>query len=46
MGFYTPCPYCGSNLDPNEKCDCQNNEKKEENGYDEAEKNRTAEKAS
>lgn len=46
MGFYTPCPYCGSNLDPGEKCDCQNKKAKEDNGYDEAEKDCTSEKAS
>ena len=21
--FYRECPYCGSNLDPGEPCDCQ-----------------------
>lgn len=21
--YYWTCPYCGSNLDPGEKCDCQ-----------------------
>lgn len=21
--YYKSCPYCGANLDPNEKCDCQ-----------------------
>ena len=21
--YYHTCPYCGANLDPNEKCDCQ-----------------------
>ena len=21
--FYRECPYCGSNLDPGESCDCQ-----------------------
>lgn len=21
--FYRECPYCGGNLDPGEKCDCQ-----------------------
>lgn len=46
MGFFRTCPDCGCNLDPSEKCDCQNNEEKEANGYDEAEKNCIAEKAS
>ena len=22
MSFYRPCPHCGANLDPGEKCDC------------------------
>lgn len=26
--YYMECPYCGSNLDPGEKCDCR--DKKEE----------------
>jgi len=21
--YYWTCPYCGANLDPNEKCDCE-----------------------
>ena len=21
--YYNTCPYCGANLDPNERCDCQ-----------------------
>ena len=21
--YYQTCPYCGANLDPGEKCDCQ-----------------------
>ncbi len=24
MAYYETCPQCGSNLDPGEKCDCQN----------------------
>ena len=24
--YYHTCPYCGANLDPNEKCDCQDTE--------------------
>lgn len=23
MTFYKACPFCGANLDPDEKCDCQ-----------------------
>lgn len=23
MSYYRPCPYCGANLDPGERCDCQ-----------------------
>lgn len=45
MGFYRTCPYCGSNLDPNEKCECQENERKEAEQYDEAKKNEADEKA-
>ncbi len=33
MPYYHTCPYCGSNLDPCEKCDCEieeNNNFKEE----------------
>lgn len=22
MSLYRPCPHCGANLDPGEKCDC------------------------
>lgn len=31
---YKVCPYCGSNLDPSERCDCQQerrNEQEEQN---------------
>lgn len=24
MAYYNVCPDCGSNLDPGERCDCQN----------------------
>jgi hypothetical protein len=24
--YYHTCPDCGANLDPGEKCDCQNNQ--------------------
>lgn len=23
MAYYVTCPYCGSNNDPSEKCECQ-----------------------
>lgn len=23
MAYFKVCPYCGSNLDPGEKCDCR-----------------------
>ncbi len=23
MAYYYTCPFCGSNLDPGERCDCQ-----------------------
>lgn len=23
MAYYNTCPYCGSNLDPGETCDCR-----------------------
>ena len=26
MAFYETCPFCGVNLDPGEKCDCQEEE--------------------
>lgn len=29
MAFYRPCPHCGANLDPGERCDCRMDEKKE-----------------
>lgn len=34
MPYYWTCPYCGANLDPGEKCDCQQNETKEEINHD------------
>ena len=27
MSFYRTCPHCGANLDPGERCDCQDKEK-------------------
>lgn len=29
MAFYRTCPYCGSNNDPGETCDCRTETKKE-----------------
>ena len=26
MPYYWTCPYCGANLDPGEKCDCNKEE--------------------
>lgn len=28
--YYKECPFCGCNLDPKEKCDCQDKKKKRE----------------
>ena len=28
MAYYNVCPNCGSNLDPDEKCDCESIEAK------------------
>ncbi len=30
MAYYNTCPNCGSNLDPGEKCDCENEKAKEQ----------------
>lgn len=27
MAYYRTCPHCGSNLDPGERCDCQDKRK-------------------
>lgn len=35
MAFYKTCPFCGANLDPGEKCDCQDTERKKEEKDDE-----------
>ncbi len=32
MAFYKTCPLCGVNLDPGEKCDCQDTQKTEVEG--------------
>ena len=31
--YYKECPFCGCNLDPEEKCDCQDKKKKERRAY-------------
>lgn len=31
MPYYYTCPLCGANLDPNERCDCSDNNNKEDN---------------
>ena len=28
MTYYRTCPYCGAHLDPGERCDCWEDEKK------------------
>ena len=28
--YYKECPFCGANLDPGEKCQCQEQESKQE----------------
>jgi len=28
--YYRTCPYCGGNLDPDEKCDCGQQERQQE----------------
>ena len=30
MAYYRSCEYCGSNLDPGERCGCQVEEKRQE----------------
>ena len=30
MAYYRSCEYCGSNLDPGERCGCQDEEKRQE----------------
>jgi len=30
MSYYRECPYCGANLDPGERCDCQDKEQTDE----------------
>ena len=33
MPYYKTCDKCGSNLDPGEKCDCEMEEKKQEEHF-------------
>lgn len=30
MAYYNTCPNCGCNLDPGEKCDCENEKAKQQ----------------
>ena len=30
MAYYNTCPNCGSNLDPGERCECENEKAKEQ----------------
>lgn len=30
MSYYRVCPNCGANLDPGERCDCQDEEDRDE----------------
>ncbi len=32
--YYHTCPYCGANLDPEEKCDCSREENKNDDQSD------------
>lgn len=34
MSYYRECPYCGASLDPGERCDCRDEEKKEDERED------------
>ena len=34
MPYYNVCPYCNANLDPGEKCDCQNSKSLEKEKMD------------
>ncbi len=39
--YFNPCPYCNSNLDPGEQCDCLKNVNlKKENRFDKETKER------
>lgn len=31
MSYYKPCKYCGANLDPDEECDCRQEDPMEVN---------------
>lgn len=41
MPYYHACPDCGANLDPGEKCDCQNNNLHKRKESDENVRNET-----
>lgn len=34
MAFYNVCPKCGANLDPNERCNCEETAEKEKKARD------------
>lgn len=34
MSFYRICPKCGAHLDPDEKCECESLEQKQEGFFD------------
>ena len=33
MGYYRTCPWCGSNLDPAERCECRQEKKQKDNRF-------------
>lgn len=39
--YYVTCPYCGSNLDPGERCDCEESEVKENDTSGKSERDTT-----
>lgn len=34
MAYYNVCPRCGCNLDPGEKCDCEDEKEKQEDFFE------------
>ncbi len=34
MAYYRVCPNCGSNLDPDERCDCQDEKEERQEFFD------------
>ena len=41
MAYSNECPFCGANLDPNEKCDCQEHDAEKEKVQTENKKDET-----